>query len=107
MVFAATRPGAATPDVARLTKHFDRAVELSGGRRASVYVAYAEAVSVRTQNRAEFRSLLEKALAIDPDKHEEIRVSNLIAQQRARWLLSRTDELILEEEAPAPPGPKP
>ncbi len=101
LIFAATRPGL-PPDPALLKKHFDRAVELSGGRRASVYVAYAEAVSVRRQNRAEFRTLLEKALAIDPDQHPEVRLSNLLAQRRARWLLERADELFLEEETDKP-----
>lgn len=101
LIFAATRPGGA-PDVAGIKKHFDRAVELSGGARASVYVAYAEAVSVRTQNRAEFRTLLEEALAVDPDRHPQVRLSNLMAQRRARWLLERADELFLEEEAEKP-----
>jgi len=98
VIFAATRPGAA-PDPSRLKKHFERALELSRGERASVYVAYAEAVSVRAQNRREFRELLEKALAIDPDKHPAVRLANLMAQRRARWLLARADELFLEGES--------
>ncbi len=101
LIFAATRPGTA-PDPAAIKKHFDRALELSGGEKASVYVAYAEAVSVRNQNRAEFRTLLEKALAIDPDKRPQLRLSNLMAQRRARWLLERAEELFLEEEAQKP-----
>ena len=105
VVYAGTRPGAAPPDVAHIRKHFERALELSRGRRASVYVAYAEAVSVRAQNRGEFESLLEKALAIDPDQHEEVRLLNLIAQGRARWLAGRCDELFLEEK-PAPAAPQ-
>lgn len=98
VVYAGTRPGTGVPDYARIKKHFERAVELSGGSRASAYVAYAEAVAVRKQNRTEFRSMLEKALEIDPDEHVEIRLSNLLAQRRARWLLGRIDELFLEEE---------
>ncbi len=101
VVFAATRPGRA-PDPARLKKHFDRALQLSRGERASLYVAYAEAVSVRTQNRAEFRALLEKALAVDPDHDPSLRLANRLAQRRARWLLERTDELFLEGEAEKP-----
>jgi predicted anti-sigma-YlaC factor YlaD len=59
-------------------------------------VALAETVSVKTQNRAEFESLLQRALAIDPDAKPEWRLANLIMQRRARWLLSRTDELFVE-----------
>jgi predicted anti-sigma-YlaC factor YlaD len=71
-------------------------VELSGGLSASPSVALAETVSVAEQKRAEFEELLTKALAIDVDRAPEQRVENLVQQRRARWLLSRTDELFLE-----------
>jgi predicted anti-sigma-YlaC factor YlaD len=77
-------------------EHFARSTELSKGSRAWPFVNFAEVVSVATQNRKEFSTLLEKALAIDPDKVPEVRLTNLIAQQRARWLLGRADELFVE-----------
>ncbi len=82
--------------LARSRKHFDRAMELSGGQMAAPLVALAETVSVKTQNRAEFESLLQQALAIHPDGRPEWRLNNLIMQRRARWLLSRTDALFVE-----------
>ena len=84
------------PDYQKLRKHFDRALDLSGGNQAGLYVAYAEAVSISNQDRSEFVSLLNKALAIDPDQHKEVRLANIVAQQRAHWLLKRVDELILD-----------
>jgi hypothetical protein len=39
--------------------------------------------------------LLNKALAIDVDAHPENRLSNMVMQRRARWLLARKDDLIL------------
>jgi len=57
----------------------------------------AASVSVATQNRAEFEDLLERALAVDPDADPSGRLANVIAQRRARALLSRADELFLEE----------
>jgi predicted anti-sigma-YlaC factor YlaD len=83
----------------RMRQHYERSLELSGGRRASLYVTYAEKAMVPAQNRAEFKALIEKALAIDPDRDPPTRLANLIAQRRARWLLTRTDELFLEPEA--------
>jgi predicted anti-sigma-YlaC factor YlaD len=80
----------------RCKEHFDRAVQLSSGQLASPFVAYAETVSVQKQNRTEFDSLLKKALEVDPDARPEWRLSNLIMQRRARWLLAREDELFLE-----------
>jgi len=84
---------------ARCKKHFDRAVRLSQGQLASPFVSYAETVSVPKQNRAEFESLLSQALAVNPDLRPEWRLSNLIMQRRARWLLSREDELFLDTVA--------
>jgi predicted anti-sigma-YlaC factor YlaD len=94
VTLASAKPG--QPDYQKLRKHFDRALDLSGGNQAGLYIAYAEAVSINKQDRSEFVSLLNKALAIDTDQHKEVRLANIVAQQRARWLLKRIDELILD-----------
>jgi len=94
VIVAGARPGAPNYEVTE--RHYRRALELSGGIQASVYVAYAEAVVVRHQDRADFRALLDQALAIEPDAHEAIRLANLVAQRRARWLLDHMDELFLD-----------
>ena len=75
--------------------HFEQAVALSGGLSASPYVALAEKQSVSIQDKAEFVSLLEQALAVDPDASPPRRVNNLISQKRARLLRSLADELFL------------
>lgn len=80
----------------RSRRHFDRAVELSGGCSAGPYVALAETVSIAQQNRADFEGLLGRALAIDVDRVPLRRLENLVQQRRAQWLLSRADELFLE-----------
>lgn len=89
---AAQRTGA---NEALLRQHYDRALALSDGQRASLFVALAEAVSVSNQDRQEFQSLLETALAVDPEADPKHRLMNAIAQRRARWLLKRIDELFL------------
>lgn len=91
-----SRQGVAGDPYARSRKHFDRAVALSNGQMVSPYVSLAEAVSVNTQNRAEFDSLLTAALAINTDARPEWRLANLIMQRRARWLLTRVDDLFLD-----------
>lgn len=106
LIFAATRPGT-PPDFDSIRRHFERARELSRDARASVFVAYAEAVSVRRQNRREFREMLERALAVDPDRRPQYRLSNRMAQRRARWLMARADELFLEEEPGQQESPQP
>ena len=77
-------------------QHLERAVALSGGHRAWPLVNFAETVSVGAQDRKEFETLLRQALAVDPDAVPQVRVANLVAQRRARWLLGRADELFIE-----------
>jgi predicted anti-sigma-YlaC factor YlaD len=91
------RPGVKVDEaVARAKQHFERAMQLSGGQLASPLVAYAEAVCVQKQQRAEFENLLNHALAIDVGQKPEWRLTNLVMQRRAKWLLSRTDELFVD-----------
>ncbi len=79
----------------RSRRHYKRAVEMSGGLQAGPHVTLAEAVSIPNQDRAEFQMLLNKALAIDTDLRPEWRLSNLIFQCRAQWLLDRIDRYFL------------
>ena len=78
-----------------------RQVELTGGLLASPYISLAETVSVSKQDRAEFDSLLKRALAIDPDAKPQWRLTNIVMQRRARWLLSREDDLFLSDKPEA------
>lgn len=96
IAFDGGRPPAAGGSFERARKHFERAVALSGGKRAAPFVSFAETVSVGTQNRAEFEELLKRALAIDPGAVPELRLANTVSQRRAAWLLARADELFLE-----------
>ncbi len=83
----------------RAREHFERALELSGGKSAGAYVILAANVSVANQDREEFERLLEQALRIDPDEEPSLRLQNLIVQRRARYLLEHVDDLILDLEA--------
>ncbi|MBI4026143.1 MAG: hypothetical protein HY360_14245 [Verrucomicrobia bacterium] len=94
--YESARRGAAGDPADRAKKHFDRAMELTGGQLASPLTAFAEAACVSKQKRAEFESLLNQALAINPDAKPEWRLANMVAHRRARWLLSRVDELFVE-----------
>jgi len=98
VAFEGGRPEAMGGSVERARRHFDRSVALSGGRKVSPLVTFAETVSVRTQNRKEFLDLLDRALAVDAQTSApEHRMSNLVSQRRARWLKGRADELFLED----------
>jgi predicted anti-sigma-YlaC factor YlaD len=71
---------------------------LSKGSLAGPLVSLAESVCIAKQDRKEFQALLEQALAVDVNAKPEYRLANLVMQRRARWLLSRIDELFLTPE---------
>lgn len=78
----------------RARQHFDKAVALSNGQSAFAYVTLATSIVQPARDRAEFERLLRAALAIDVSKRPSLRLANLIAQKRARHLLSRIDTLF-------------
>lgn len=80
-------------NAARARAHFDRAVALSKGESAFAYVTMAESVAQPAKNRAEFERLLRQALAIEGGR-PSLRLANIIAQKRARFLLARIDRLF-------------
>ena len=92
-----SRAGGAGDPSARARKHFERAMVLAEGADASPLVALAEAVAIKKQDVKEFESLLNQALAINPDANPDKRLLNTVMQRRARWLLSRKAELFLIE----------
>ncbi|MBP2668346.1 MAG: hypothetical protein H6Q80_548 [Deltaproteobacteria bacterium] len=97
IAFEGGRPEAMGGSAKRALRHFERAMEISGGRKVSPLVTYAETVSVRVQNRKEFLDLLDQALAFDArGTAPEYRLANLVAQRRARWLKGRVDDLFVE-----------
>jgi predicted anti-sigma-YlaC factor YlaD len=98
ITYEMSRQGGKGDSAERARQHFKRAVELSRGQQAGPFVALAEAVTIKKQDLQEFESLLGRALAVDPDAQPEFRLANLIAQRRARWLLSRKEELFLIPE---------
>jgi predicted anti-sigma-YlaC factor YlaD len=102
ITFEAARTGVTVEEQQKLMRqHFDRAVELSKGKHAGTYVSFAENACLPAQNAAEFKTMLEKALAVDPDADPDNRLATLVAQRRARWLMDHMDELFLE---PSPKG---
>jgi len=79
----------------RARELFRRVLTISEGKSVGPYVTYAESISVPEQNRGEFVSMLNQALAIDTEATPENRLANVAMQARAKWLLSRVDDLFL------------
>ena len=99
ITYEMSRPGGTGDPAARSRQHFERALALSKGLQAGPMVSFAEAVCVQKQDLKQFESLLQQALAINPDAKPESRLVNLVMQRRAKWLLSRTDQLFLRSSS--------
>jgi len=89
------RSGGAGDPAARSRQHFERALALSGGQQAGPMVTFAEAVCVQKQDLKQFEASLQQALSLNLEVKPEWRLVNLVMQRRAKWLLSRTDQLFL------------
>jgi predicted anti-sigma-YlaC factor YlaD len=97
MIALDSLPEALGGDPARAREHFARAVELQQGRSPGPYVALATGVAVPARDRAEFESLLQQALAINPDDNPATRLATLITQRRARALLDQIDTRFIQQ----------
>jgi predicted anti-sigma-YlaC factor YlaD len=83
-------------------KHFEKSLAISGGLRASPYVALAVSVCVKQQDHTRFTSLLKQALQVDVSQPSPDRLANILAQNRARWLLAHIDDFFLLDEQNTP-----
>jgi len=92
----AARSGGNGGSVEAARKHFEMAVTLSQGKKAGPYVTLAQSVSIKEQNLAEFRQLLETALAVNLDASPDDRLANVLVQRRARWLLVHTGDYFID-----------
>jgi len=91
-----SRGGNQEQATARARTHFERAKLLSHDSIPGPYVSLAEAVAIPQQDRPQFDSLLNAALAIDPDANPDARLENHIMQRRARWLQQHAAKFFME-----------
>jgi predicted anti-sigma-YlaC factor YlaD len=93
--YYAAAPGSLGGSPEKAKESYQQALELSKGRRPSVYVSYAQSIAVPEHNRQGFIDALKKALAIDPNADPNNRLETIITQQRAKWLLDHVDNYFL------------
>ena len=79
-----------------VSSFYVKALIASDSLDASLFVSYAELIDKKFQNRDAFERKLDLVLNMDVEKDKDFRLSNIIAQERAKWLLSKTDEIFFE-----------
>jgi len=75
---------------------FQKALQLSQGKRIGALVAMAESVSIKEQNLEEFEQLLNEAIAFDIESAPEYRLPNILSQRRAAWLLDHRADFFID-----------
>jgi predicted anti-sigma-YlaC factor YlaD len=102
IMYEGSRSEAMGGSTERAWEHFDSVVRLTRGEKASPYVSLASTVAVRKQDYKTFKDLLHKALGIDPDAVPKWRLANILAQEKAQWLLDHSTELFLNYQETEP-----
>ena len=93
--FDASRTEAEGGGIEQAENHYYRAMELNEGQSISPHVALAEAVCIKRQDRDTFEQLLQKVLEFDVDQYPEFRLSNILAQRRAEFLLENIEDYFI------------
>jgi len=75
--------------------HFEQAVRLADGKKASPYVALATSVALPAQDAERFVELMEKALEVDAEAHPRYRLVNTIKQDEARFYLDNLERFFV------------
>ena len=79
-----------------VTKYYELAVSSSDSLDASPYVSFAENIDKRFQYKSEFIRKLKYVSGMNVNQDQDLRLGNIIAQERAKWLLTKTDEYFFE-----------
>ena len=92
--YTMSRPDAVENREQVAREYFEKATNVSQQNDCSTFIRFAESVCVRNQNKEEFVEKLEYVLNYDVNSSENLKLSNTMAQSRAKWLMERIDDLF-------------
>ena len=79
-----------------VTFYYSKAISASDSLDAGPFVSYAESIDKKFQQKDAFEQKLQFVLDMDVENDKDLRLSNIIAQERAKWLLLKKSEYFLE-----------
>ena len=79
-----------------VTKYYEISISLSDSMDASPFVSFAENIDKKYQYKSEYIKKLKYVTNMNVNQDRELRLGNIIAQERAKWLLTKTDEYFFE-----------
>jgi predicted anti-sigma-YlaC factor YlaD len=83
-------------DKEKAKTYFERALAKTQGLSPGIFVTWAQSFSIPAQNYAEFRTMLERALSINPNRDKANTLAHKISQKKARWLLDNAEYFFIE-----------
>ncbi len=92
--FTMSRPDVVKDREQIAREYFNKAVQASSGKDCSMFVRFAESVSINNQNKVEFLENLNYVLNFDLETAKEFKLTNAMAKARAKWLIERIDDLF-------------
>ena len=98
ILYFASLPKGLGGDKQKAMFHYQQAVEISDNLSASAHVSMALGIALPAQDIAQFRYFLNSALAIDPNKNLNRRLTNIIKQREAEWYLANENEFFIDIE---------
>ena len=93
--FYAAAPEALGGSPEKALEAYQKALDLSGGQRPSVYILYAQSFCIPAQDSAGFDEALIKALEIDPAEQPGNKLTITLSQEKARWLQATKEDYFL------------
>lgn len=96
-IYYASAPKAMGGDVEKSEEFFEKAIELSGEKKASPYVNRASVLSLKKSDSGGFSDFLQKAISIKTPSQSPLRLLNTIYQQKAAWMLANKDRFFPAE----------
>jgi predicted anti-sigma-YlaC factor YlaD len=76
-------------------KYYEQALAKTKGLRPGIFITWAQTISIAAQDYDEFKAMLERALAINPNQDKANVLANKLDQKKARWLLKNADNFFI------------
>lgn len=90
MAYEASRPAMMGGSIKLAQHYYEEALKYSKGQSAGLFVSYGESICVQQQDIATFKEMMNRALTVKGGG-----IVNRMARKRAKWLLTRLDDLFL------------
>ncbi|MDO5575504.1 MAG: TRAP transporter TatT component family protein [Fibrobacter sp.] len=95
--YYATAPKALGGNDSSSLEHYQKAIDISDGKKVSPYVSYATSLCIKLGDKKTFNEVLNKAAKLNIRTDKNTLLQNTIYQQHAKWLLENQNRFFKED----------